>query len=587
MELRLKPSERNQYELKGILIKGDSVKTWLLELQRMKLDYRQVSLYPVPGSAPNTLWACLVLFRQAPDPALIGKNEWCQQLSSSFFIAERSQVFPAMTVPEMEQLFKDAVWLMHPETGLVALTEVLPLKQLLVLPEKAPVDPVTPMQSFIPSEIKSFQLAPVKAEEALQKLEESFPKTEKMEDKPLSLLEKARLSFYKALFTKPGLTGKSAGESDPETPREESAFGNLVNFITQPFMKGGKDFSDRVEPDLEELQRRNQKQIDKLLDMLKNNPEEALKYAIPLDQEGSSRGTNKGSLDLSQRRTDFSLFSNSGRIGGGGGGSVDIGEHFYTLEQQYRQTAEQLIRDGNFEKAAFIYMKLLKLPRVAAQTLEEGKYYADAASIYLKFANDKHKAAECYEKGNLHANAIELYKELKNYEHVGDLYILMNQKKEAEKYYEITADNLIQSNQYISASTVYRNKMGDAPRANNLLLKGWRENKDGAGCLKVYFTQVPDPDKLGEELQQLYQHDVNKSNQLQFLQVLKSDSLKLPELEEQKREMAFEIIADGIHHNPSLVKELHFFNPENKGLPKDTSRFVIGQAKSQRKGNKQ
>lgn len=586
MELRLKPAERNQYELRGILIKGSSVKSWLLELQRMQLDYRQVSLYPVPGSHANTLWACLVIFRQAqvPDTTLIGKNEWCQQLSSAFFIAERSQVFPAMTVPEMEQLFRDAVWFMHPEIGLVALTEELPLNRLLVLPEKSTSDPVPPMQSFIPSEIKSFQLAPVKPEDALQKLEDSFPKHQQLKDEPLSFFEKTKLSFYKALFTKPGNGKNSTHSEGSETPSEKSIFGNLVNSMIRPFMKGGKDFSDQVQPDLEELQRRNQKQIDKLLDMLKNNPEEALKYAIPLDQEGSSRGTNMGSLDLSQMRSDFSLFSASGRLGGRG--SVDIGEHFHSLEKRYHETAEQLIRNGDFEKAAFVYMKLLKKPYLAAQTLEQGKLYGDAASIYLKFANNKQKAAECYEKGNLHANAIELYKELKNYERVGDLYGILNQKKEADKYYELTANQLIENNQYIVASSVYRVKMGDAPRARNLLLKGWRENKDGAGCLKVYFTQLPEPDKLGEELEQLYRYEVNQHNQLQFLQVLKSDSLKLPELEDQKREMAFEIIAGTIHQNPSLVKELHFFNPENKGLPKDTNRFVIGQSKSQRRNKK-
>lgn len=63
-----------------------------------------------------------------------------------------------------------------------------------------------------------------------------------------------------------------------------------------------------MQQDYEDLERRNQKLVDKFLDLLRNNPAEALKYAIPLDENGSVRGGNNSSFTLSRRWFDFLYF---------------------------------------------------------------------------------------------------------------------------------------------------------------------------------------------------------------------------------------------------------------------------------------
>ncbi len=585
MELSLKSSQYNRFPLNGILVKGASVKKWLLELQRMELNLNRVSVYPLPGTTANSVWGCLIVPQSVISHLNLEQNEICQQVSPTFFIANKSELFPVMTATELEKLFAQSVWLMHPEIGLVELKETLDASKLITLPQSASLRVIRPESApFIPKEIKSFQIAPVDVEKALERLEEQFfPKREKMEDQPLSFFEKVKMQFYKLQFRKKEGGNKrgmrSDGSASTQRAGEPNGFGKFMQSLMKPFNGKKKgNYSDRVQENLEDLEKRNQKQLDKLLDMLRNNPDEALKYAIPLDETGSSRGQSNGRLELSKNWSVFSIFADRQLSNTRSGGSVDIGDYYGSLKEQYRKTAAELIEQKNYEKAAFVYMKLLKDDRSAAETLAKGELYQDAASIYLKLLNDKPKAAECFVKGNLIANAIDLYKELKDHEKVGDMYTILHHKKEADVYYEQVAANHKEMNQYIKASLIYKNKMHLNSSAQETLMKGWRADHDSVNCLKMYLSDFESTADLKKELNRLYREDVNQSNREKFLSVLKNDDYQRDELQEPVREMAYEIIASRVKDNPEIVKELRYFNPENKGLIKDTLRYSIGRS---------
>ncbi len=586
MELSLKPSQNNAFPLNGILVKGTSVKNWLLEIQRMGLSLAKLKVYPVPGMTANSVWGCFILPESGISQVDLERNELCQQVSGSFFIANKSELFPVMTAAEMQKMFGQPIWLMHPETGLVELKEALNLSDLIRLPELSSIRVIRPDSTpFVPKEIKSFQIAPVDVEKALEKLEETFfPKREKMEDKPLSFFEKVKLQFYKLQFNKKEGNKKSTTTTpvsgSTKKIGEPNGFGKLLGFLMIPFMKGKeKNYHDETRENLEDLEKRNQKQLDKLLDMLRNNPDEALKYAIPLDETGSSRGQSGGRLELSKNWSVFSIFANENTSNTRRGGSVDIGDYYGTLKEQYKKTATELIQQKEYERAAFVYMKLLKDDRSAAETLEKGKLYQDAASVYLRLLNDKSKAAACFVQGNLIANAIDLYKELKDDEKVGDMYTILHRKKEADVYYEQVATNYEETNQYVKASFIYKSKMHVNFRAREALIKGWRTDFDAVNCLKMYLSDFEKASDLEKELNRLYREDVNETNQEKFLSVLKNDQYRQGELEESIREMAYEIVASRAADNPEIVKELRYFNPENKGLMKDTIRYSIGKSK--------
>ena len=139
-------------------------------------------------------------------------------------------------------------------------------------------------------------------------------------------------------------------------------------------------------------------------------------------------------------------------------GSIDLGNNYFTLQQQYTKTAQELINKKNTKRAAFVYMKLLKQYHQAADTLEQGKLYQEAATVHLNHTGNKLKAAQCYEKGKMTNEAINLFKELNEHEKVGDLYMSINNQRSGLEHYNMVLDQLKDQHQYVKASLLCRNR---------------------------------------------------------------------------------------------------------------------------------
>jgi hypothetical protein len=573
MELKIKPYHKNIFPAAGILIRGDDPSKWISEIQRMGLKIEELSTFAIPGLTANSVWGCFVAVNSSKRSLDAGINEYCRGINNILFIPEKCIIYPAVSEVELGKLLMGNKHILHPEFGLAELNEEIKWNELLEDPTGKTDVLIVPRASvFIPKTINSFQVAPVPAEEILQEIEGSFPKPEKMENKPLNPFEKAKLWFYKQMFNKKdGDKDKQKnGEGAGKPAIEQTPAMGFLNKIMNFFSKQENKIADKMMTDFEELEKRNQKQIDRLMDMLKNNPEEALKYAIPLDNDGSNRGGIEGTFDLSKRWLDFSLL---GPMGSGGGGSVVMGDKFQELRNQYMKTAEELIKKQEHRKAAFIYMKLLKNNYQAAATLENGHLYPEAASVYLKFVQNKNKAAECFEKGHMTTEAIDLYKELQQNEKVGDLYMSIYMKKEAFGFFEKVADDYKSKDQYVKASLMYKTKMDNPSAGQSMLLEGWRKNKDAFNCLNNYLNNIKDVKSVGEEINHLYSKEVDNNNRENFLKVIEYEYEKHEELSEPIRDMAYEIITEEIRKNPAIVNELKVFNKSNKELSKDTARF--------------
>jgi hypothetical protein len=565
MELKIIPSASNLYPLRGLLIHGSTVTSWLDDMQRLNLKLAEVQVYAIPDLVANSVWGCFVLFKGDFPKLDHCRHEFVQGGSQNFFISERADIFPAVTKTELDKLFPEHPHIMHPHFGMVELTEEVDFSKLILTPDAQQVNVTKPFASIkIPSQVRTFQVQPLSPEQVMESLSENvFPKHESLPDKPLNFFEKAKLSFYDTFLFKKDESGK-------ESISKPTALGS---FFKKLFGKGAA--WENVQEDFEDLEKRNRKAFDKLMDLLKNNPEEALKYAIPLDENNSSRGGMSPSarFELSKRWADFSLFGKA--QSGGSGGAIDFGDNFFALQNQYRATAEQLIANKEHEKAAFIYMKLLKQYDKAADTMELGNHFQEAAAIHLKHTLNKKKAAQCYEKGNMVREAIDLYKELRENEKVGDLYMTLNNKTAANEFYQRVVADFTNTNQFVKASLVYRNKMFDALAGQALLLDGWKKNADAVNCLNMFFANIPDKEKHQQAVTEIYQKNVNDSNNEGFLQVIKNEYSRVPDLQEMLREMAFEIVSSKVNQNARIVEELKHFNPENKELVKDTIRFKL------------
>lgn len=571
MELELRPSGTGPSSLDAVLIKGASVEHWLHELQRMDLSLAATAVYPLPGTVANSVGGCLAVYPFGKTGIDIGRNGYCQLLHRCLFIPERASLHPTLSAEETAKLLGGKLHLLHPETGLVALEEKLDWATVISLPEPLPCRSRKPAPSApVPQGVKTFLVKPVAAEETLQNFEETnFPKPQKFSDKPLNPFEKGKLFLYRRFFTK-----KGQGEDGTAAGIERTPLLSKLGGLRKLFSKKESDWPTALQKDYEELERRNQKHLDRLMELLKNDPSEALKYAIPLDNDGTGRGGPDAAFTLQKRWADFSLFGHAGGVSGGG--SVAFTDDTYNqLHQQYTATAQGLIAEGDYRRAAFVYLKLLKNYNAAAETLEKGKLYAEAASVYLKYCHNKAQAADCFEKGRITEAAIELHKELNNDEKVGDLYLSLQKKTEAFHHYRKVADGYTQNHQYLKAALLYKKKMEDGEAAQQTLLRGWRLGGDSFNCLNNYFASFSDEKALGEAMETIYRNEVNAQNRETFLRVLQHEYAKENSLAQPVKDRAYEIVAAAVKDNPDIVSELRSFNKADKQLPKDTLRFKV------------
>ena len=560
MKLTVKPYHQNTYPVEGLLVRGADIFHWLEQLQLLGISLEQTAVYAIPGTSANSIWGCFA----AISPAHLKNKQLyaaqlCQLVHGLLYIPFCSRLYPAIGSAELQKLLKEP-HIFHPDFGWVALETKIVWEDILALPAKATLQFRKPADAlFIPSVIQSLEIRALPPEETLANMEANVvPSKKKFEDKPLNPLEKVKMFLLKRLLS----DKKQTGRNNPLAAM-------LDKLLSKPGDAGGS-WSDKMEQDLEQLEKRSQSEMQKLLELFKNDPQEALKYAIPLDEDGTSRGGLQ-SYRMGRLWDNFTLFGN--RPPGSGGPSAYLGgEAYNTLHNQYMQTAAKLVEQNEHEKAAFVYMKLLKNNFLAAQTLENGKLYPQAASLYLSHLNNKEKAAACYEKGKMTTEAIELYKELKQYEKVGDRYMGQQKTNDALAFYQHAVDEKVSAGRYVTASLIYREKMNATGAAQELLLKGWRTNRDAVNCINNYFQNIDDHSLLGKQIQHIYRNEVTEEQMNAFIMALKYEYKKGDEVAALSKEIAYEIVAGLAAKQPDIVSELRNFN-NDPGLVKDVLRY--------------
>jgi MoxR-vWA-beta-propeller ternary system domain bpX3 len=586
MTLHIKPNQKNSFPFGAILIKSESVVYWLQEMQAMQLPLAATTVYAIPNVNANHIWGCIIIPNTPIKSIDIRSHAYCQLVHQTLFIPDKTSVHPYISAEELVKILNHQLHILHPIFGFVALGKPIAWQTFLALPKQHAYLISAPEPSvFIPQNIKSFSIKALSPEDTLANLEKNIlPTFNHLQDKPLNNLEKGKLALLKALL--------GDGNQDKDS-KSNAGFGGAAGGIVGGIMGGlmggiaggvgklfgnaGKNLIGKMQQNADELEARNNKSLNKLMDLFKNNLDEALKYAIPLDSEGTGRGGSGGGFELSKIWSSFSLFGNSG-YSSGGGGSANFDAGFYTLQQQYRASAKQLEDDGDCRKAAFIYLKLLKDFYAAAYTLEKGKYYQEAAIIYLKYQKNKEKAAQCYEQGNMIVEAIELYKELNDDEKVGDLYLKLNNRKEANTYYLQKVETEKNRNDYLNAAAIFKQKMNDAFASQQVLLEAFDKNIQANRCLHEYFEAIEDESQLQMAIEEVFERNVKDGNCSVFLDVLKHQHNK-PALRESTQEIAYKIIATQVVANPQILNALKMFTTADKEIVKDTIRYNVGRKK--------
>lgn len=229
MELRIKPFPKNNYPKKGLLIKGASPMIWLQEMETLGINLNQVKSYAIPADLPNVLYGCFLVFNDHA-PQEIGKNAYFQCVDNKFFIPENTTFYPKINPEDWELVTSDFL-IMHPEFGLVKLSEQIDWVALIQEPGNSTEIVRKPSNGVkIPHQIQSYTV-------------------EMDDEKMLEALQK------------------------PQT--EEEWMNNL------PF-------------DMKKVMAGNKKEIEKYLEYIEKYPERAVELGVPLDIMGTSRGDVTG-----------------------------------------------------------------------------------------------------------------------------------------------------------------------------------------------------------------------------------------------------------------------------------------------------
>src|SRR5262249_50198220 len=134
-----------------------------------------------------------------------------------------------------------------------------------------------------------------------------------------------------------------------------------------------------------------------LRDFREGNLDRALRRALPFGETGERGGVPSSGAHLPENNLAYSLTDILGS--GGGPAGYWLGGHdvWTELAEEYRKAARQAARRGDFRRAAYIYGKLLRDYRLAANTLLQGGLAHDAAVLYLTKVGDSLAAARAFE----------------------------------------------------------------------------------------------------------------------------------------------------------------------------------------------
>jgi hypothetical protein len=625
MQLKVLPTKNNAYPKRGLLIKGNSPQRWLEVIQKCNLSLDDVIAFPIPSSKANKLYGCFIYGDSLKFDSHLSNVIFYQCVQNLIFIPEYTTIHPKISKNEAERLF-EVPHLFHPDLGWFAMETALNWMDAIQLKPSIHVAVVKPMAgTLIPKHIfKLYALA--KDEKEIEK-ELDLP-LEKLSDKGLSAIDKMRLGLYKTLF-------KSKKKAPGQFEVEERGFMKFFNKLS-----GNKNTSSKWSKSMDALMTRNSKQADRLLAMFAKNPQLAMKFAIPLDLIGSSRDSGKGRFSFGRlgsgsnsRSTNsggmsafsmiarvvfifmiirlvakasttntssgqalgyilgflllgyiiYLLVSNLSNSGDDTDGTATIhDDRMQALRKQYEKLIEEEKKNGNYRKAAAMQIKLLGSHWLAADTLNEGKFYEEAAYIHLKYNKNKNSAAICYANGKFYDKAIALFKELNDKEKVGDLYKESGDKNEAHRYYQMIIDQYISNDKFIDAAQVYKEKVEDLKSTQKTLLNGWREGKEQTKCINAYFDNVKNPKDLEKELSYFYKNETNSSNIKIFIKALKKHKDITPELTEFSKNLMYDIISKYYNTDPGIAFELSSFDETNKKIHRDSNIFVREEKKRKR-----
>lgn len=573
MQIQLKPARRSSnVRIAAAFLPGPDPAEWLLEISRWALPLERLRCYALPRALQTVEPGGLLVVFQHPADALQAElKSPYQMLGGKLYIPADAEIFPAVNEAEWADLLRWDVQVMHPHIGLVGFhySDALDLSTLAEFGPPRPADwglaqaGIAPRPPF--RQIEVMKPKPDDLIESLRKDEGSKPlsdlSSENQTDRPAATDGLRRYLLERALAV---------------TNSYRNAFGDPARSYD------GKDWLARIERwvqrQLDAIVNKRRSEIDRLLDLFDRDTDEALRYALPLEDPYAKRGNAPPGAVLGPRNTDFSLQN----IGGGSASDAwTLGhKHLSELRQKYHEAARKAITAGEYRRAAYIYAHLLHDYATAANVLTQGGYWREAAVLHKEHLHNLPAAAECLEKGKLYWEATEIYEKLGRHEKAGALYRLLGEQEKSEAAWEQHIEKALLNDDYMDAARVLLEKKRDTDRAKDLLLQAWStERKQAESCLQRYFQTVveTEPGQLASRLQEVAQLHTPQMQRPQLLQALTHLVARhgTPDVLESARHIAYSIISEQAQQGDTdKLLLLSRFLPDDRLVASDSSRFV-------------
>lgn len=587
MELSLKYNEHATHPLSAAFVRGNAPDAWLQEMNAWHIPLAQLVCFIIShNNNPVEAAGLFVIFKKEM-PDLFQVRHPYTVMGGKLYIPIDAELSPTISEAELQSLLIWDCQVFHPTIGFIGFerSDRIALADLLQYTEPSPISweyAHAGQQPWIPlHEVGIQQLSAEQVFESVKDDISSKPLTDipkfNNEDAPGWLNNRIAEWLFKVGYTllnglsalipagsfgAGGLSGNNGMYGEDNGRSGPAWLGRIINWM---------------EEKIEDIEKQRDSELKRLTDMFERNSDEALQYAIPLNSPYLNRGT---AATPSARLTRRPLQFNLGRLGGGyavDGWNVD--NYYSELRKKYLKAAQDAIDKNDFKKAAYVYAHLLGDYGSAAAALRQGKHYREAAVLYKEHLNNSALAAACLEEGGIYIEAIELYTELNQHEKAGDLYMLLDRKEPALQCYEKCVDMAAKNKDYLEEARIVTDKIGDRPRAKNVLLNGWHDVKQPEPCLLKYFDLVAEENNAHfyAAVHSFYRENVLVNKELSFLNVIDKVNKKYrsPELENTCKDIAYEVVSEQVNvGNAGSLHVLRNFVPGDQLLTPDCYRFI-------------
>jgi hypothetical protein len=554
---------------RAAFLSGENPGIWLETISSWGISPAALEAYVVPRSLSDLSVAGLLLIhRPGIFPTHLALREAYQCIADSLLIPSYAAIHPPVLPIEWKSLLHYDWHFYHPGIGMVGFnqSDQIQLADLLTYPAASPqewrgansgIQPPAMLREVSIKQPKVENLFLDIQEIGDRSIQDLLKQTPPEESQSSSLRLELLKEFERWLHQRP-------------TVREGQAQGWLGKWLDS--------VQDRISQRIADLRQQREDEINRLLKLFEQNPDEALHYSIPLNSPYEGRGVATPGGILGRRDSvDYSA------RGLGQGKAIDnwsIDEaRRAALHQHYLRVANEKVAAGDFRKAAYIHAHLLGDYYTAAKVLEQGKHYLDAAILYRDHLKNRQQAATCFELGGLYTEAIQLYLELGQREKAADLYHLLDRPAEAAKLYQACIEQALLRSDYLDAARLCEDKLGDEEQAKAILLRGWRSSPNPITCLNRYlaFFQDAEPAAFDQELQRIYTHEVLPAQRQDFIKVLEdigkdaSRRGKLP----HTRAIVYTLISKELQAGQrNHLNLLNTFVPKDRLLAGDISKYI-------------